>query len=437
MLEEAEFDDSVAVRRLKAMLIEEILLKLEGEHKERKVLLDQLKPRIAPELQDRSIPEELAWEILERLTTDQLRYMRPNPKVMLLRIRIFQLLLQCEANTEATMKRETTLKRMRKDRLMNQKDRLAAMHLMEHSLRSRLEKEPDLQMDHVTEEMDKLPVEEVRRLTKSPDECIGNLKTQRESDEVVEKSAGFDAVTVEDLNNLLMFIYKVEWRDLKDLLEYAQMLLDFVQLPHTAVWKGNATRKKKDHMGEDDLAKLALMNAPLPHDERLGHLKALMDEDSNALALGGISSSQITTGMQPLGATSGGLTGGQGLMGGCGVGMIGRGAFGPGAGGSFQPSAEDMMLADDILRGPELDLDDIQMADSRLSGANGGPNGGIVPYGAGGASRSGSSSDSFKRGADANFPFGRTEGGLGMSAMSGRPDSRRENIDQLRRQLQP
>jgi hypothetical protein len=445
MLEEAEFDDSAAVRRLKAMLIEEILLKLEGEHKERKVLLDQLKPRIAPELQDRSIPEELAWEILERLTTDQLRYMRPNPKVMLLRIRIFQLLLQCEANTEATMKRETTLKRMRRDRLMNQKDRVAAMHLMEHSLRSRLEKEPDLQMDHVTEEMDKLPVEEVRRLTKSPDECIGTLKTQRENDVVVEKSVGFDAVTVEDLNNLLMFIYKVEWRDLKDLLEYAQMLLDFVQLPHTAVWKGNAKRKKKDNMGEDDLAKLALMNAPLPHDERLGQLKALMDEDSNSLQLGGISSSQITTGMQPLlGVTSSGLTGGRGLVGGCGGGMIGMGAFGPGAGGTTQPSAEDMMLADDILRGPELDLDDIDaFPDSRLRGANGELNGGIVPYGAGGASRSGSSSDSFKRGhsgADANFPGGAMQSGImnqTMSAMSGRPDSRRENIDQLRRQLQP
>eukprot|EP00929_Paragymnodinium_shiwhaense_P045335 TRINITY_DN23175_c1_g1_i1.p1 TRINITY_DN23175_c1_g1~~TRINITY_DN23175_c1_g1_i1.p1 ORF type:complete len:974 (+),score=258.09 TRINITY_DN23175_c1_g1_i1:399-3320(+) len=243
--------DSGSMAVLKARLIEEVLSKIQSEYTDRRNLLKELRLRLRPDLRDRAIPEELCDEILQRMTTDQLRRLKPHPKQILVRLNLFQLLLQCEHDEEGTLKRSTTLARIKRDKQVDSKERLTAMHLMAHSLRSSLEKQTDVHWNDVKTAMAKLPVEEVLRLSKSQEECVGILQEQQRLErEMQSTSDSFDSVTVEDLNSLLIFIFQVEWKDFKDLMEYAQLLLDFVQLPHKPIWTDENFRQQLvEHAG--------------------------------------------------------------------------------------------------------------------------------------------------------------------------------------------
>lgn len=237
-LDEDSEDDQAQhapVRCLKALMLEEILMKQRGDHQRRMDLIEKLKPTLEGEMRDRCIPSELAWEILDRMTTEQLRSAERMPQQLLLRIRMFVLLIQCEAD------HPSSLNRIERTREGTSKQRLKATHILETTLRPKLRAQDKLKWEDVLHATNRVPVEEVVRLTRLLDECLNIVADQKDHVEQIEKDINqFDreAITVEDLNSMLMVIEKQSTEELQELLEYAQMLLDFLGMPGTDTWEG-------------------------------------------------------------------------------------------------------------------------------------------------------------------------------------------------------
>merc|ERR1719181_2344671 len=115
------------------MILKDIFDRLLDESEHRRDLLTQLKPEIEPLLRERLVPEELAWEVLDRMTTGQLDAALVNPSQVLLRIRFFIQLMQCDADSEAA------LQRIADNTAAEEKERDHVMKFIEFSLRSGME----------------------------------------------------------------------------------------------------------------------------------------------------------------------------------------------------------------------------------------------------------------------------------------------------------
>lgn len=105
--------------------------------------------------------------------------------------------------------------------------------------------------DEAAEILSTLPTEELRHYGNDHEKCFEMLeKTYSHAEskdlkaEADKEMQAEDAVTVEDLNNMLMFLQKFTYDELHEVLEYAQLLLDFLQLPANDVWRGRAAREE-------------------------------------------------------------------------------------------------------------------------------------------------------------------------------------------------
>merc|ERR1711871_430144 len=92
---------------------------------------------------------------------------------------------------------------------------------------------------HVRELLTRLPIEDLRMFIKDPHEAVRIIKAERQQQEtIIDEGTSMDAVNVEGLNSMMMFIQKLAYEELHELLEHTQMLLDFLQLPTSEVWQG-------------------------------------------------------------------------------------------------------------------------------------------------------------------------------------------------------
>eukprot|EP00927_Polykrikos_kofoidii_P054016 TRINITY_DN48511_c0_g1_i1.p1 TRINITY_DN48511_c0_g1~~TRINITY_DN48511_c0_g1_i1.p1 ORF type:complete len:1190 (+),score=161.02 TRINITY_DN48511_c0_g1_i1:73-3570(+) len=269
---------SQRLRDLKAVILSEVFTRLRDENQDRSHVMEELKSKLASELADRGIPQDFAWDVLETMTTRQLRCLRPNPKQIILRLKFYQLLLRCECDPEKTKER------VLEDRRAEDKERHSLMVVMSHDLRSRLEKEPTLVWDDVVEQMARLPVEEVARLESSPNECIDFVRelTRIDKDERQDhRSALGDMVTVEDVNDMLMYIETLRYEELEELLEYAQWLVDFLQIPVTDVWRGLSANAEQEVVEPKDETPVAFAEQLARHAKELLRADGLAPTEGN------------------------------------------------------------------------------------------------------------------------------------------------------------
>lgn len=242
-----EEDDNIQERgqmqQLKTWILRDIFERNARESGKRRRLLEDLRPILKPMLKERMVPEELAWEVLDRMTSAQLNATRVNPAGVLLRIRFFVHLMQCDADSEAA------LERIKEFHKIEVRERANVMKFLEFTLRSGMENK-SMHWDEAAEILRTLPVEELRHLANENELCfemfeqVGKFIANKK-----ELHADVDAVNVEDLNNMLMFLQKFTYDELQEVLEYSQMLLDFLTLPSSEVWGG---KKKEQRIEEAD-----------------------------------------------------------------------------------------------------------------------------------------------------------------------------------------
>jgi hypothetical protein len=242
--DDSDQEDRGPMQQLKAMLLRDIFQRLMAESKARDKLLVLLKPQLEPMLRERLIPQELAWEILDRMTTGQIRAALVNPGQVLLKVRFFMHLLQCGADSDAA------LNRIAERNEQEDADREHVMKFIEFALRSGMENR-SMHWDEAAEILNTLPTEELKHYGNDHEKCFEMLeKTYSHAEskdlkaEADKEMQAEDAVTVEDLNNMLMFLQKFTYDELHEVLEYAQLLLDFLQLPANDVWRGRAAREE-------------------------------------------------------------------------------------------------------------------------------------------------------------------------------------------------
>jgi len=243
--------DHGPMRKLKAAILEEMFderSRLRAEQQDRKTLLNQIERSLHETLEIRGIPPQLASEILSRMSTRQLRLALPNPNQLLIRIDIFVMLLQCDNACSETLKRIAEKRKVTND------DREKVTKFMEHTMRSLLENEALLNWQHVATVLDKLPVEDVEAYASNGSGCLEMVQAQVSAQEQVDdEPIEANAITVEDLNTFVMFVEKFSWEQLQEVLEYTQVLIDFLHLPNThQVWQCETYGKY--HAQLDDVA---------------------------------------------------------------------------------------------------------------------------------------------------------------------------------------
>lgn len=245
---------------MRAIMLEEVTHVARSESMLRRKLLEQLQSSIAPDLADRGIPEGLAWQVLARMTTEQLRQVTPFPNQILLRVRLFAFLIQSETMHDETMEFVSA------NRMAEDDQRVEVMTFMSYILRTMLDQESTLTWDHVKDVVDKFPVEDVRDLSKNKKQCIAVVQKQRKHDESMNSSKKLDAeyekmkkkrhevdVTVEDLGDMVTSLQKTPTKDLQELCEFAQLLLDFLQMPSTKTWEDIALSSINEEDGPREM----------------------------------------------------------------------------------------------------------------------------------------------------------------------------------------
>jgi len=233
-----EEEEATNLGMLKKSMAEAIFTKLRQEVLDKRDILEQLKPLLVVELEERGIPLELAWDILDQLTNNQLRAALPNPNQLILRIRIYIVLSQCTEDAEPT------LRRLLQEREAEINERWELMKFLQYDLRQVLDNDPTVDWETVRELLDRLPIEDIRQFVKDSDQAVDIIKAERQFEsQLKEEGTSDDAVNVEDLNSMVMFVQKLPFDELRELLEHTQMLLDFLQLPNSEVWQGRKARE--------------------------------------------------------------------------------------------------------------------------------------------------------------------------------------------------
>lgn len=223
--------------------------------------------------------------MLDMMTTSQLRVAYANPKQLLRRIRMFTLLLQSEGESQYL------LARLEPIRHAERTDQLKVTRLMQGTIHHRLEREDDMTWEDVKTEIDRLPPEEVTRLARQQDECIDTVRKQKKVQEKEEETrhepADIDAVTVEDLNSMIMFMENQNFEDIQELLEYLQVLLDFLSLPASDTYRPDlekASTASLDKPETDSKDKLSASDLDVLQTATIKRLKETIKDGAATLA---------------------------------------------------------------------------------------------------------------------------------------------------------
>jgi len=111
-----------------------------------------------------------------------------------------------------------------------------------------LDNDPNIGWEDVLRILDDLPVEALHNLVSQPEICLKLVRQRRrlrEASQNLLKGRMDDAITVEELNSMMMFLAKLLPDELHLLLEYTQMLLDYLTLPAAADWRDTVIAQGK------------------------------------------------------------------------------------------------------------------------------------------------------------------------------------------------
>merc|ERR1712137_456686 len=105
-------------------------------------------------------------------------------------------------------------------------------------IRRQIDEKPDLDWHNVQELLDMMSLREIERsVMRNPDEAFEMVKRYRDKTFKTEDVQTSTIVTVEDLNSMLMFLQKLRYDKLHLVIEYTQLLLDYLMLPTSSNWR--------------------------------------------------------------------------------------------------------------------------------------------------------------------------------------------------------
>jgi len=170
------------------------------------------------------------------LTNDQLRRAAKHPVEMYSRVDFNITLSMCSEKTLETIKRSI------RDHDQEKKDRKRINNFLKFHLREYLDQDPELDWHEIHSMLNTLPIVELNRITEDPDKVVQLAKKQKADIEHEGKEKSFQGdpaniLTIEDLNSMLMFLQKLPYEELHMIIEFTQLLLDFLSLPAHAKWR--------------------------------------------------------------------------------------------------------------------------------------------------------------------------------------------------------
>jgi len=179
---------------------------------------------------------ERAYDILDRLTNDQLRKACKNPEQMHKRVD-FNLTLDSLIQNEELAQ---TIRNAHMQRKEENEHRISIYELIKFQIKKELDENPDIEWSQVEEVLSRLPVEQLEQIKKQPTHAIRlvfEYRTGAEDNEVQSEGHASDHVTVEDVCTAIMQLQKLQAKDLHNLLEYTQLLLDYLTFPAQVQWR--------------------------------------------------------------------------------------------------------------------------------------------------------------------------------------------------------
>jgi hypothetical protein len=243
--EEARHDPFTDLELLKVALLQELFGRLLFESKIKRDLLDRVHEGDLKDVLIREkVPLDAAWDVLDKLTNEQLRRTQNHPVEMYSRVEFNITLAMCSERMLDTI-RKTTKEHEQEKRARKRINNFLKFHLREY-----LDQDPDLDWHEVHQMLNLLPVVELNRLTENPDKVVQMAKRQRQDAEAEAKEKAFegdenDVLTVEDVNSMLMFLQKLPYDELHMIIEFTQLLLDFLSLPACAEWRKDVVERGK------------------------------------------------------------------------------------------------------------------------------------------------------------------------------------------------
>eukprot|EP00927_Polykrikos_kofoidii_P019674 TRINITY_DN19222_c0_g1_i1.p1 TRINITY_DN19222_c0_g1~~TRINITY_DN19222_c0_g1_i1.p1 ORF type:complete len:1354 (-),score=147.35 TRINITY_DN19222_c0_g1_i1:178-3819(-) len=236
-----------SLEMIKMAMLDVVLLNLRERMRERQLLLEGVRPQFEEILLQEGIPLLAAWDVLDRLSDDQLGRASRQPTQMFKRVEASLALAKLRAEfhetSSITKSAQQLVQRMQRDRPLRQD----SYKFLQLALRSRLEHDPHIEWEHVRKCLDRLPIHEVSSLTREPQRCIEiveNAHADASGSEVYD-STNMQHVSVEDLNSTIMFLQQLQPKQFHELIEFAQLLLDFLNLPGGAKWREEVIRKAR------------------------------------------------------------------------------------------------------------------------------------------------------------------------------------------------
>jgi len=235
------------LEKLKMAMLEELFSRLLAEVKEKRELLDTVRPRVTEVTEPQGVPKEATWDVLDRLTNDQLRKGAVAPVQMFKRVDFNLMLARCTEDVDGTIRHVVT------EREREKHERKAIYKLLQFNVRKPLAAMPKVNWRQVVFVMDMLPVEELRRLKEDPMKCLDlvqnyRFEQDREENHQAKVEQMKDYVTVEDVNSMVMYLQRLSVEDLQSLLEFAQVLIDFLTFPTNAHWRDTVlVRGMREH----------------------------------------------------------------------------------------------------------------------------------------------------------------------------------------------
>jgi len=236
--------------RLKTAMLEELFDRLLEGTKRKAELIETMRAKFAgvEVIQKESFPMQAAWDIMDKLTNDQLQQAASCPVHLYKRVKFNLSMSRCSIDLRDAMHIVKGEQKKVKER------RKEIYTFISFALRRRLEAIPDVDWAAVRQVLDMLPVEELERLGKEPELCIQQVLESRVQEKILQEFRGDneDFLTVEDINGMLMYIQKLPYNELHLLIEYTQLLLDYLTLPTNATWREEvAARGEREHAAPD------------------------------------------------------------------------------------------------------------------------------------------------------------------------------------------
>jgi len=220
---------------LKISLLQELFASLMRETHEKQMILENVRNGALRETLTREkVPLDAAWDVLDKLTNDQLKRAAKKPVEMYSRVEFNITLSMCSENMLDTIKKTV------KDHEHEKKERKRINNFLKFHLREYLDQDPDLDWHEIHSMLNTMPLVELNRLTENPDKVVQMAKQQKaDGDTDTRKVPVFqdNVLTVEDLNSMVMFLQKLPYDELHQIIEFTQLLVDFLTLPSHAPWR--------------------------------------------------------------------------------------------------------------------------------------------------------------------------------------------------------